>query len=272
MKNKKGLVIIGLFITSLIFGISLGTIRADDTVDTIISAQTDSSPTIDGAFDDEAEWEDAELTSFYHSNPSVGHPPEWVYIYTMHTEDKLFMLIDDIPDITNDTDDTLPIYFDCDKDGSMDNNIGMDLGKDYSNLYGGNSLAEWKVGFGPSINNNSDHTIFEIAINITLDSAYDGNSEPSEMDYTLPVGTEDNSIRIGINAPPSICNWTVPHDLVDSDPSTYATLEFEVDEKSDDSDDNPDESIPFGNIGTISLISTISILGVILITLKRRAI
>lgn len=263
MNKNKILILIGIITFALILNFPINFSNADETINKIYSYKTYSDPIIDGTFDNLSEWSDAYHTSFYHSNPSSEHRPGWVHIYTKHTNEKLYILIDDIPDNTSENDDGIFINFDCNYDNIDDENISMNILKDYSTPNIGNSLADWQIRFDGSANNNTDHTIMEIAINITTNSAYDGSSKPVDINYSLPIGTSNNSIKFELTAPVFACNWSLPQDSVWQDPSTYANLVFT--KKPGDSKD-----IPFSNFSTITLITSITIIGVIIMIIKRR--
>jgi len=166
---------------------------------------------------------------FYHDNPSIGHPPGYVHLYVKNTARKLYILIDDIPDNTSEPEDHLYIEFDCNYDDIKDSNISMYVDRDHGFSAPGNSLAKWEFGFGSTINNASDHSIIEIAINITMNSAYDGHSKPEDLNYILPVGTPNKSIRILFDAASYICNWSIPENGDLDDPTTYAEITFAPD-------------------------------------------
>jgi len=241
MKSHKLLVfltIIGLIVISQIpYGFTNG---ANDTLG---SEWASITPTIDGDFE-ETEWSDAYHTSFYHEYPSTGHNPDYIHIYVKNNENKLFLLIDSLPDTDNDTMDTLFIDFDCNYDNIRDNNVSMALDRSGTPSIR-NVLADWNMGFFSTPNKEENHTFIEIAINITMDSIYDGNSFPSEINYNLPVGTNNNSIRIFLDVTPRICNWTYPYGIdLPAQPSEYAVLTFA----------SPPSGIPFANPYLIILI------------------
>lgn len=267
MKKSTNSILIGMFILALFLIIPIRIGKANGAGDLFYSYETTSAPTIDGTFDNASEWSDAYHTAFYHDNPSVGHRPGWVHIYMKHTNETLYILIDDIPDNTSETNDGIDVSFDCNHDGVKDNNISMRLLKDKSgsSIYYGNHLANWSVKFDGSVNENTNHSILEIAINITMDDSYDGSSRPKDIDYTLPIGTLNNSIKFAFTVPIFFCNWTVPQDALSGDPTTYASLVFTK-------KPSGAGAVPFANFGTIILITSISIIGIIIIMQKRKEI
>ncbi len=170
-------------------------------------------PVIDGSFDNK-EWADATHLSFNHTDPSPGHDPDFVHIYIKNTDNKLFLLFDDLPDDTEEVDDHLYVHFDANLDGVLDNALNMilDRAHDPGSSVAGNNFTEWVIGFGPSPNKVIDHSIMEVAIDITFDSVYDGSSTPSELNYILPVGTENNTIKVFFSASFYFCGWEIPQD------------------------------------------------------------
>lgn len=265
--NKKHILISMLFFSFLIFLIPITETKAD--IHFIRSTKTSIIPTIDGNFL-ETEWEDARHYSFYHTNPSEGHPPGFVHLYVKHTSDTLFLLIDDIPDNTSDTGDVIYIDFDCNYDGVTDSNISMDLNRAETFTDAGNALANWSFGFQSTINNATVHTVIEIAINITMTSEYDGYSKPEDMSYILPVGS---NIRMMIKADEQfVCNWSIPQNGNLSDPLTYAEISFKS--------ESPlllyllllapqeVEAIPFTNLKHLLLLLVISV-GIVAIITKK---
>jgi hypothetical protein len=215
-------------------------------ISTLQSYKATIIPTIDGTFT-ETEWADAYHTSFYHEpNPKSNHPNDTVHIYIKHTENKLFLLFDDLPDNTSDQFDDVHIYYDCNFDGQRDDNISMRLGRIDNGLIG-DSMANWSFGFGDSPNKAEDHTIIEISINITFSDNYDGSSRPEEMNHILPVGNSNGKIRIIFDASPQVSDWLILQNGVIGDPTTYAELTL-----------TPPQNIPFGTPLLVSLILGIS--------------
>jgi hypothetical protein len=268
--NKKTFLIPVVFLSLFIFFAPISETNAALTF--IRSNDATTTPTIDGNFT-VAEWQDAKHYSFYHDDPLSGHPQGNVHLYVKHTNETLYLLIDDIPDNTSEQDDVLYIYFDCNYDGVRDDNITLELRRNHSLVAQGlgNSLSNWSMGFGSSPNNISDHSVLEIAINITLDSQYDGSSKPEDINYKLPVGTDNNSIRISFQAGERFCNWDIPQNVDHNNPITYAELTFAPPSSffpfwlliSPDS-----EAIPFANI-EILLIMTISVASIFIYLSKQ---
>jgi hypothetical protein len=149
----------------------------------------------------------------------------------------------------------------------------MQLYRNHSLVFlgSGNSLANWSIGFFGSPNNDTSHSIIEIAINITMDSIYDGDSRPEDMDYKIPVGTVNNTIRIAFQAGERICDWDIPKSVDYSNTSTYAEIIFTPESwlfpflllSPEES-----ENIPFANIEIIMIIA-LSIAGIIIYTSNR---
>jgi len=219
--TKRKILLIGLFLTLFIPLLASVCVKGD--INTLISYKTNSAPTIDGTFT-ETEWTDAYHTSFFHE-PEVNHPDDYVHIYIKNTQSKLYMLFDDLPDNTTDNEDYVDIYFDCNYDDIIDNNISMNLRRDHapdSKL--GNQMVDWAMGFGSSPNEVRGHTIMELAINITFSSAYDGSSRPDEMGYVLPVGNTNTTIRIFFIVSVFFSGWQIPQSGDNIDPTTYADL------------------------------------------------
>jgi len=183
------------------------------------------TPTIDGVFD-QSEWEDAEHISFYHSTPASPYSADYVHIYIKNTGEKLYLLFDILPDNISDSDDAVGIAFDCNYDGVLDENITMMLDRNKVAVSSGNSLAVWSLGFSTTPNSDQQHTIVEVAINITLDSSYDGESKPEALSYMLPVGNSNYSISIMFSASPQASGWNYPTGASPSDPSTFTHLTF----------------------------------------------
>ncbi|MBD3212245.1 MAG: hypothetical protein GF311_06515 [Candidatus Lokiarchaeota archaeon] len=248
--KKQNLLFLGMFLT-LCFSMLTG-IAVKGEINTLKSYKATITPTIDGTFT-EAEWADAYHTSFYHEpNPISNHPNDTIHIYIKNTQDKLYILFDDLPDNTSENYDNFYIYFDCNYDNLNDSNIKMHLDRDQENGDIGNSMVQWVMGFGISPNKQDrNHTIMEFAINITFSSSYDGTSRPDEMNNILPVGNSNNTIRIMFDTNQYVSGWMVPQSGNISIPSTYAELTL-----------TPPANIPFGTplvLISILIIATVSI-------------
>jgi hypothetical protein len=186
-------------------------------------------PTIDGSFD-EREWTDATHLSFNHTEPSPGHDPDFIHIYIKNTESKLFILFDDLPDDTLEVDDHLWVFFDANLDDIIDENLTMFLDREHNPIHSspGNDFAEWAIGFEASPNKEIAHSIMEVAISITFEDVYDGISGAPDLDNILPVGTENNLIKVFFSAAHYMCGWEIPQN---GDPifvETYGTLTFDT--------------------------------------------
>ncbi len=182
-------------------------------------------PDIDGTFTED-EWADARHISFNHTDPSPGHDPDFIHIYIKNTDSKLFLLFDDLPDNTSEVDDHLWVFFDANWDEVIDENLTMFLDRDHDpgNTNPGNDFAEWAIGFGASPHKETHHTIIEVVISITFDDSYDGSSTATELNNTLPVGTENSAIRVMFSAATYLCGWEVPQDGAPGFVETYGTL------------------------------------------------
>lgn len=145
-----------------------------------------------------------------------------------------------------------------------DYNVSLNIRRDPTNTYIGNPLAKWDVGFSGTPNNNIDHTIIEFAVNITMASEYDGYSKPEALNYRLPVGTSNNSIKLMFQVPEYVCNWSYPQEADSGNPSTYANLVFQSES------DGP--NIPFSSFGIITMITSITIIGITIVIIKRKEI
>jgi len=265
MKKTKIFIVIGLLFSSFLIALPISSVKANSSINTLYCHNTQSPPTIDGIFDNSSEWSDAYHTSFYHSNPSEGHQPNRVHIYIKNTNDTLYILIDSLPDTDVNGSDGVNIDFDCNHDGIRDYNISMSLRRDKEpSLSYGLSIAKWNIGFNDSVNENIDHSIIEIAINITMDAEYDGSSKPEDIDYKIPVKHSSNSIKIMLDAAVSFCNWTIPQDVDVSDSTTYASLIFGM--------EPDDPNIPFSSFGIIIMITSITIIGMSIVIIKRKEI
>lgn len=194
-------------------------------ISSIESSWARTIPVIDGSFTED-EWDDATYISFYHFTPSPGHDPDFVHFFIKNTDSKLFLLFDDLPDNTSEAEDHLWVFFDANWDKVIDDNLTMFLDRDHDplNALPGNDFAEWAIGFGSSPYKATPHTIIEVAIGITFAEAYDGNSNAAELNNTLPVGTENNAIKVIFSAAPLVCGWNIPLDGNPILPETYGTL------------------------------------------------
>ncbi|NHJ38785.1 MAG: hypothetical protein FK731_02045 [Asgard group archaeon] len=224
MKGKK---LILFYIILLILITTLTFTPVQPVISSMESSWAKITPTIDGKLD-EGEWVDATHLSFYHTEPSPGHNPDYVHIYIKNTNSKLYLLFDDLPDDTLEADDHLWIYFDTNLDGIIDENLTMFLDRNHDPGYAlpGNSFAEWNIGFDTSHNKEIEHSIMEAAINITFDSIYDGSSSAVDLNNTIPVGTENNTIKIFFSAAYYLCGWEIPEDGAPNLVNTYGTLRF----------------------------------------------
>jgi hypothetical protein len=223
----KRLILPTIMLFVLIGGLAISASNAQ--ISSIQSSRATVTPDIDGTFN-ESEWADATHLSFNHTTPSPGHDPDFVHIYIKNTDNKLYLLFDDLPDNTSELDDHLWVFFDSNWDNVVDENITMYLDRDHDpgDVYGGDAAAEWILGFGPSPNKATDHTIIEVAINITLAETYDGISNATELSYTIPLGVANNTIRIMFSASVYICGWEIPQDGVPNDATTYAVLTLAI--------------------------------------------
>jgi hypothetical protein len=215
---------------SLIFLLGFVTlIPTHSQITSMQSSWATETPTIDGIFE-ENEWVDATHLSFNHTTPYPPHDPDFVHFYIKNTDNKLFLLFDDLPDNTMEAEDHLYVYFDANMDGSRDDELSMylDRNKDPVFAFPGDDFAEWSFGFSSSPNKETDHTIIEIAISITFDEIYDGVSSATELGNILPVGTKNNEIRILFSAAIYVSGWTVPQDGNPDQLETYGTLIFET--------------------------------------------
>ncbi|MFO7796952.1 MAG: hypothetical protein R6W84_12455 [Promethearchaeia archaeon] len=247
--TKRKIVLISLVL--ILFIPFLASVYVKGDINTLISYKTNSSPTIDGTFT-ESEWSDAYHTSFFHE-PTENHPDDYVHVYIKNTQNKLYILFDDLPDNTSDNDDYVNIYFDCNYDNIIDNNISMNLRRDHApDSMIGNQLAHWIMGFGPSPNEARNHTIMEFSINITFSSAYDGKSTPNEMGDVLPVGNTNTTIRIFFMVSVSFCGWQIPQTADGGDPTSYADLTL----------NRVPSNVPFGNPLLIASIMMIALLAI----------
>jgi len=218
--TKRKIILIGIVL--ILFIPLLTSVYVKGEINNLTSYKATSIPNIDGTFT-EAEWSDAYHTSFFHE-PDVNHPDDYVHIYMKNTQTKLYMLFDDLPDNTTETYDYVDIYFDCNYDDIGDSNISMHLSRDHTNGHGESETVEWNLGFGSSPNKLADHTIIEIAINITFSSVYDGSSSLADIGYVLPVGNSNSTIRIFFIASVFVSGWQIPQSGNYMDPTTYADL------------------------------------------------
>jgi hypothetical protein len=217
-----------LYLPTIILLLLIGTFAVINTksqISSIESSWAKSIPVIDGSFTED-EWADATYLSFYHTTPSPGHDPDFIHIFIKNTDGKLFLLFDDLPDNTSDVEDHLWVFFDANWDAVIDDNLTMFLDRDHDPMKAlpGNDFAEWAIGFGPSPYKAIPHTIIEIAISITFTASYDGSSNAAELNNTLPVGTENNTIRVMFSAAALVCGWNIPQDGSPGLPETYSTL------------------------------------------------
>ena len=219
--TKRKIVLISLVL--MLFIPLLASVYVKGDINTLISYKTNSAPTIDGTFT-ESEWTDAYHTSFFHEpDPIYNHQNDYVHIYIKNTETKLFILFDDLCDNSSDLMDHVYIDYDCNYDNQRDINVSMRLGRGSNGLIG-DIMANWSFGFGTSPNKIESHTIIEIAINITFSSSYDGSSRPDEMNYALPVGNANETIRIFFDAAEYISDWKIPENGDVNSPASYADL------------------------------------------------
>jgi len=245
--TKRKIILIGIVLVLLFPLFASVFVKAE--IITLRSYKKASPPTIDGSFTN-AEWSDAYHTSFFHEPDSIyNHPNDYIHIYIKNSQDKLYLLFDILPDNTSENDDFLNIYFDCNYDDIIDNNITMNLRRDHApDSVLGNQIVHWIMGFGISPNKDKNHSILELAINITFSSAYDGSSRPNEMNYTLPVGNANETIRIIFDAVEHFSDWVIPQNGDYIDPTTYADLLL----------NRVPSNVPFGTpllIGTITIIA-----------------
>lgn len=256
-----------LIVPAIMFLVIIGALAispAQSQISSMESSWATVTPTIDGSFD-ENEWSDATHLSFYHATPSFGHSPDDVHIYIKNTDSKLFLLFDDLPDTSLEPNDHLWVYLDANCDGTIDENLTMLLDRDHSpgNALPGNDFAEWEIGFEPSPNKAADHSIMEVAISITFEESYDGSSTPAELNNVLPVGTDNQEIKVFFSAATYFCGWEVPQDGDPLDVGSYGTLAF---------DTSPASSIPWVTILIIAgaVLFTVLVIGGIVIVIKRR--
>ncbi len=184
-----------------------------------------TEPSIDGTFTTE-EWNDAEHVSFNHTTPVPPHAPDFVHFYFKNTANKLFILIDDLPDNTSDEFDYLGIDFDANLDGTIDDNISMGCfaNESLAGPYPGNGMMDCEFGFGGSPNKAENHTIIEIVITINASVVYNGVSNGTELGNALPVGTTNGTISIQLTAAPPVCGWSFPQDSKPWNATTFAML------------------------------------------------
>ncbi|MBD3197097.1 MAG: hypothetical protein GF317_18730 [Candidatus Lokiarchaeota archaeon] len=248
--NRCRVLSFGIIIALFLPFIASVSVRGE--INSLKSYKATTAPIIDGSFT-QSEWADAYHTSFYHTpGPLLNHPNDTIHVYIKNTPNKLYLLFDDLPDNTSDLNDYVYIYYDCNFDNQRDDNISMGLGRGSNGMIG-DSMVNWAFGFGDSPNKIEDHTIIEIAINITFSSSYNGSARPDEMNHILPVGNSNGKIRIIFDASMHVSNWLIPQNGDIFDPTTYAELTLNAE---------PSANIPFGTpllIGFILITAIISL-------------
>lgn len=191
----------------------------------VASAWVTTEPSIDGIFDPD-EWAGATHVFFYHDTPFPPHLPDNVHFYFKNTATKLFILVDDLPDNDTGDFDYFGLHFDANLDGVEDVNITMQYFANSSLSPGdkGNPMGVAAFGFGSTVNKAASHTVIEIAINITMDGAYDGESDGAALGNVLPVGTAGKLIAIQMTAAPPVCGWSFPKETIATNVTSYAML------------------------------------------------
>ncbi|MBD3187587.1 hypothetical protein GF325_12205 [Candidatus Bathyarchaeota archaeon] len=192
------------------------------------STWADNEPTIDGQFTGN-EWDDAMHVEFFHDDPTPPHLPDDVHIYMKNTKNKWYILIDDLPDNTSEENDHVGLFFDCDQDGSTDDQLSMMLYRNETiskTVEPGWVLANWEFGFSSSPNKGETHSILEIEINITMDIEYNGTATAGDLNYQLPVGLENRTIKMMFYAGPLFCGWEYPDEADMDKPTEYFYLTF----------------------------------------------